>query len=263
MSSQLISFPAFTALFTVLASFLIGRHLWLSSAKKPVTLDEKTDLSPQKVTTVPINAIRKLVAAFPSQITVSPDEGSLAQFQSGYWAKQCANIVPACIVTPRSTADVAKILGILKEEHVARQHSGSDHGYFFTLRSGGHSHYASALQDGIIVNMSAFNRVEIAQDGKTVTVGSGARWGSVIKILETQGLVTMSGRDTKVGAGGLTLGGKLPSLRSGHWAICPFGLQSDDTLSHCKQANQVILLFRWHFVPITSLWICRFQCHQF
>lgn len=261
MPAQLLSFPAFTALFTVLASFFIGRYLWLSSERKAVALDEKTDLSPQKVTLVPTNAIRKLVAAFPSQVVVSADENSFAQFQSGYWAKQCADIVPACIVTPGTTADVAKILEILNEEHVARQHARSDHGYFFTLRSGGHSHYASALQDGIIVDMGAFNKVEIAQDGKTVTVGSGARWGNVIKTLEAQGLVTMSGRDTKVGAGGLTLGGKLPSRRS-HWALCPFGMQNDDTLSHSKQANPVILSSRWHFVPVTSLWVCRFQCHQ-
>lgn len=262
MPSQLISFPAFTAFFTALASFLIGRYLWLSSATKPVTLDKKTDLSPQKVTDVPTDAIRKLVAAFPSQVTVSADQNSLAQFQSGYWAKQCANIVPACIVTPQSTADVAKVVKILNEEHIARQHSGSDHGYFFTLRSGGHSHYASALQDGIIVDMSAFNKVEIAHDDKTVTIGSGTRWGNVIKTLEAQGLVTMSGRDRKVGAGGLTLGGELPSRRSSHLALCPFRLQRDDTLNHCKEANQVILSFRWHFVPVPSLWIRRFQCHQ-
>ncbi|KAK2855753.1 hypothetical protein FQN49_004882 [Arthroderma sp. PD_2] len=55
--------------------------------------------------------------------------------------------------------------------------------------------------------MSSFDEVTLSNDGSSVVIGVGARWGKVLSILEAKGLAVAVGRASSVGVGGLTLGG--------------------------------------------------------
>ena len=48
-----------------------------------------------------------------------------------------------------------------------------------------------------------------SEDGSSVTIGAGAKRGDVSKVLDEKGLAVVRGRNSAVGVGGLTLGGKL------------------------------------------------------
>lgn len=254
MDLDLLPIPTYSALVSVLASVVIMRYFWPSSSggKQVPSHAKKTVISPSKAAVEPTDAIKKLAAAFPSQVTISQDQAAITAFRSSYWAQQCADVAPACIVRPESTADVAKVLAILHEEHVSRQRSGNEHGYFFALRSGGHSPYDSVLEKGIIVDMSAFDKTELSHDTKTVTIGCGARWGTVVQALEDKGLAVVSGRDTKVGAGGLTLGGAYHNCTL-HWDAMQAGRYFNNA--------RMLTLSRRRLFPFPSLRFCRLQRH--
>lgn len=56
--------------------------------------------------------------------------------------------------------------------------------------------------------MSRLNSTNLSQDRKTVTLGTGNRWGEVYSGLEEYGLAAVGGRSGDVGVGGLILGGE-------------------------------------------------------
>lgn len=79
----------------------------------------------------------------------------------------------------------------------------------FAIRSGGHSPIsgAASLREGVVIDLSRFCEVTLAEDGRTVVIGTGARWMDVSKVLDEKGLAVVGGRSSTVGVGGLLLGG--------------------------------------------------------
>ncbi len=63
------------------------------------------------------------------------------------------------------------------------------------------------FQGGVVIDMSRFNEVTPAEDGKSIVVGFGARWMDVSRVNDQKGLAVLCGRNSAVGVGGLTLGG--------------------------------------------------------
>lgn len=53
----------------------------------------------------------------------------------------------------------------------------------------------------------------MSEDGKSVGIGAGCKWGEVSRVLDSKGLAVVGGRNSAVGVGGLSLGGKVYSLR--------------------------------------------------
>lgn len=91
------------------------------------------------------------------------------------------------------------------------------------VRGGGHSAW-STLDDGVLIDLSALDGVEIVTDadgGALVRVGGGARWGDVAHVLAEEGLAISSGDTASVGVGGLTLGGGIG------WMVRAWGLAAD------------------------------------
>lgn len=60
--------------------------------------------------------------------------------------------------------------------------------------------------------MRAIKAVKVNSSGKMVSIGAGARWSDVYRVLDTVGLGAAGGRIADVGVGGLITGGKFELL---------------------------------------------------
>ena len=63
------------------------------------------------------------------------------------------------------------------------------------------------IEDGVTIDLSALDHVEVVADEKVTKVGAGARWGDVYLKLDAMNLSVVGGRVYDVGVAGLTLGG--------------------------------------------------------
>lgn len=116
---------------------------------------------------------------------------------------------PAVIVRPGAPEQVADALRLARE-----------HGLPVSVRSGGHGAKTFPNPGGLVIDMAAFDSIEVNDDG-TVRVGTAATWGEVADALAPHGLVITSGDTRDVGVGGLTLGGGMG------WLVRSVGLTID------------------------------------
>jgi FAD/FMN-containing dehydrogenase len=142
--------------------------------------------------------------ALDAEILLPGDADYEAQRSAYYGAGD-----PAAIVRPATPDQVASALRFAQ-----------DQGLPVSVRSGGHGAKAFPNPDGLVIDMTAFDTVEVLPDG-TVRVGSGATWGAVADALAPHGLVITSGDTRNVGVGGLALGGGMG------WLIRAVGLTID------------------------------------
>ena len=70
-----------------------------------------------------------------------------------------------------------------------------------------------------MIDLSLFCDVVPSEDRSSVVIGAGAKWIDVSKVLDGGGLAVVGGRNSAVGVGGLTLGGKLLLFASVLWAL--------------------------------------------
>jgi FAD/FMN-containing dehydrogenase len=121
---------------------------------------------------------------------------------------------PALIAQVASADDVTAILGFARA-----------HDLPIAVRGGGH-HGAGlgSVDDGVVIDLSALDGVEVDPEARTVRVGGGATWGKVDAATGEHGLATPSGVISTTGVGGLTLGGGLGHLTRS------FGLAIDNVL---------------------------------
>jgi FAD/FMN-containing dehydrogenase len=123
--------------------------------------------------------------------------------------------VPGLVVTPRTEAEVAEVV---------RQASGG--GHRIAVLSGGHSWIGAPLRDGgVLIDMSAFDRIEVDVDARTARVGPAVRSGTLAKALAAQGLAYPSGHCGTPAFGGYVLGGGL-GLNWGQWRPACYSLRS-------------------------------------
>lgn len=80
----------------------------------------------------------------------------------------------------------------------------------FAVKSGGHDRTrgSSNADAGVTIDLVRLNDVSIAEDKKSVKIGTGLRWLDVYTAVEKVGLMVIGGRAADIGVGGLTLGGK-------------------------------------------------------
>lgn len=116
---------------------------------------------------------------------------------------------PAAIIRPFTPEQVADALRVAQE-----------HDLPVSVRSGGHGAKAFPNPDGLVIDVSRFDSIEVQPDG-TVRVGSGATWGAVAEALAPHGLIVTSGDTRDVGVGGLALGGGMG------WLVRAVGLTID------------------------------------
>ena len=67
---------------------------------------------------------------------------------------------------------------------------------------------AASIKGGVLIDFGLLCEVIPSNDGSSVTIGGGAKWAYVSKVLDEKGLAVVGGRNSPVGVGGSTLGGK-------------------------------------------------------
>ena len=210
MASQLLSTSAATTLLIVISIFIMRRlrtSQTLQAAKKPNHIDLTSSL-PE-----PTMLSKSLASALPDSIIFPHDAAAFKQSMNSYWAQQECEVIPACVVRPRDVQQLCTAVTILKREYDKRgkqADEGKAEG-LFAIRSGGHSPVsgAASINGGVVIDLGLFREVTPSDDGSSVAIGAGAKWMDVSKVLDEKGLAVVGGRNSAVGVGGLTLGGKL------------------------------------------------------
>jgi FAD/FMN-containing dehydrogenase len=92
-----------------------------------------------------------------------------------------------------------------------------------SIRSGGHSEPYFPNPGGALIDLAAFDTIEVRKGG-IVDIGGGQTWGVVARELGTHKLALTSGDTESVGVGGLTLGGGIG------WMVRQYGLALDSLI---------------------------------
>ena len=186
-------------------AYLTVRRLFLATAPQQATKSSRT-LPPSALS-------QKLASALTPDVVLLSDNAAFEQQRSSYWAQQACEVIPDCVVRPRDVSQLCTAISILSQEHrlQASEHGHVRPGGLFAIRGGGHSPAsgAASIAGGVVIDLSHFSEVTVAEDESSACVGGGAIWGDVYKILEKRGLAAVGGGNSPVGVGGLTLGGKL------------------------------------------------------
>ena len=117
---------------------------------------------------------------------------------------------PAVIARCR---DVADVVGAVEFAH--------ERDLLVAVRGGGHN--AAGLgtcEDGIVIDCSPMNWVDVDLGGRRVRVGGGATWRDVDHATQAFGLSVPGGVVSHTGVGGLTLGGGYGHLRRQYGLTC-------------------------------------------
>lgn len=109
---------------------------------------------------------------------------------------------PTCIVQPVDIPELQRVVQILTKQNVE-----------FAIRSGGHSPsaFAANINNGVLIDMSNFNKTNYDAANNVVQLGAGMKWADVYRSLDRYNVTVVGGRVLDVGVGGLILGGN-PTL---------------------------------------------------
>ena len=210
MASQLLSASAVTTLLIIISIFLMRRlrtSQTLQAVKEPDPLNLTSGL-PE-----PTILGKRLTSALPDSVIFPHDAAAFKQSMNSYWAQQECEVIPACVVRPCDVQQLCTAVTVLKREYdEQRKQAGEKKAEgLFAIRSGGHSPVsgAASIKGGVVIDLGLFCEVTPSEDGSSVTIGAGAKWMDVSKVLDEKGLAVVGGRNSAVGVGGLTLGGQL------------------------------------------------------
>jgi FAD/FMN-containing dehydrogenase len=122
---------------------------------------------------------------------------------------------PEALVSPRSETEVVEAV-----------RAAADAGRRVSVLSGGHSWIGAPLREsGVLLDMSAFDRIEVDAAARTARVGAAARSGVLAKALAAEGLAFPSGHCGTPAFAGYILGGGL-GLNWGRWKPACYSLRA-------------------------------------
>jgi FAD/FMN-containing dehydrogenase len=132
-----------------------------------------------------IQACQAIDAALPGRLSYPLELNYIAETQK-YWSTALRDLVPACVVLPTSTAEVAAIVQILNE------HPDVD----FAVKSGGHDVNPGhgSIQDGILIAMRQISGATYDSTTGLAYVKPGGEWNDVIGDLAPYNVTVVGGR---------------------------------------------------------------------
>ena len=117
---------------------------------------------------------------------------------------------PALIVRCAAVADVIEAVRLARESNM-----------LLSVRGGGHGVAGNALcDDGLVIDLSAMNRVRVDPANRTARAQGGTTWGHFDRETQALGLATTGGIVPSTGIAGLTLGGGIGYLNRKHGLAC-------------------------------------------
>lgn len=113
------------------------------------------------------------------------------------WAANAA-LQPACIIQPRTTEDVSRIIKALANIDC-----------LVAFRSGGHTQWKGSndIHNGVSIDLGLMTAVSYDAETKLASIQPGPRWTDVYQELVKVGVCVTGGRDGSVGIGGFLTGG--------------------------------------------------------
>lgn len=122
---------------------------------------------------------------------------------------------PDVVASPRTEDEVVELVRAARSV-----------GQKVAVLSGGHNWIAAPVHDsGVLIEMSAFDRIEVDAASRTARVGTAARSGAVAEALAAEGFAFPSGHCGLPSIGGFVLGGGF-GLNVGRWKPACFSLRS-------------------------------------
>lgn len=212
---------AATSLAILLTVFLVrhSRFIWSQEPQKETEDNDIFERSPED-----IELTELLLLALPEIIIVPQHTNAFKQSMKAYWAQQECEAVPGCVIRPRYVHELSKAVTVLKSvfDERASQTITSAHKGLFAIRSGGHSPVpgAASIKGGALVDLSLLCSVTLSPTGDAVTIGAGAKWMDVSRVLDKKSLAVVGGKNSAVGVGGLTLGGGLSFFSPRYGMVC-------------------------------------------
>ncbi|UFS59887.1 FAD-binding oxidoreductase [Subtercola endophyticus] len=153
-------------------------------------------------------------SAAPNRL-LPADGGFAAAARDGLFNTLQPAETPALIVTPHTEAEVAQAVS-----DAARA------GTKVAIRSGGHSWISASLREAsLLIDMAAFDGIEVDVEARTAKVGPAVRGERLSKELAAHGLAFPVGHCGNPAVGGFLLGGGL-GLNWGEWLPSCFSIRS-------------------------------------
>lgn len=113
-----------------------------------------------------------------------------------------------------------------KEDVIAAVNFAREHKWVLSVKGGGHDYAGKSIcDDGLVVDLTLMNKVEVDADAKTAVVEGGSTLGQFDAAAQKHGLATPTATVSTVGIGGSTLGGGSGYLTR------KYGLTLDNLLS--------------------------------
>ncbi len=166
----------------------------------------------------------ELGAGFTGEL-VGPEDSGYEQARSVYNAM--IDRRPALIARCADTADVARTVSFARA-----------HDLLLAVRGGGHNGGGLGVcDDGVVIDLSLMQSVEVDPGTSTVRVGGGCTWAQVDAATHEAGLATPSGIVASTGVGGLTLGGGIGHLSRRYGLSIDNLIEADVVLADGTQAR--------------------------
>ena len=144
-------------------------------------------------------AARRDLSGFEGRL-IGPEDGAYDEARKVYNAM--IDKRPALIARCASPDDVSRAIAF-----------GRDQDLPLAIRSGGHNGAGlGTCDDGVVIDLSQLNEVQVDPRARMVRVGGGSTLGAVDRATNDHGLATPSGIISTTGVGGITLGGGLGYL---------------------------------------------------
>ncbi|ORX95729.1 hypothetical protein BCR34DRAFT_628973 [Clohesyomyces aquaticus] len=141
---------------------------------------------------------QELLSSLPGLVAHPADTRYNSSLKS-YWSTQEQALLPYCIVLPRNSEDVSRVVTVLTA-------SNSTSPCRFAIRGGGHASFSGAanINAGVTIDLQVLNEVTFSANKSVVHIGGGSRWGHVYKTIVPARKAILGG---SVGVPGLVTAG--------------------------------------------------------